>query len=335
MRSVLVTGASTVLGELLVRSLVSDARVRHVLAVGTEPEERALPFDHGSRLTYIQADLSSTRRVHHLLFGPARELDTEVVVHLPQHDRAHDRGGRVHRKNVEAVRSILDLSHRHPTIRRVVLKSYAEVYRVSIRLPTLVTEDHPLNLHPGAPQYVRDRVEADLTACARMGLSNAEIVVLRCAEALGPGTGSQLFDFLDSPVASRPAGFDPMVNVATKRDIVRALELATHGSGEGVFNIRGYDTLPLSVTLRKWGTAAIPLPGSIIEPLYQLRHRLRGSNFSYGLNRKRMHYGLVLDGTRAQEVLGYEPRYPVDWPTGGPVYREGDEPPQPTAEVLR
>lgn len=320
MISVLVTGATTPTGERLVRSLIADTRVAHVLAVGLEPEDRALPFSHGKRLTYLPVDLTKPRRVHELLFGPAKELGVEVVVHLAQHRSAHDKGYQVHQHNVEALRSILDLSHRHPTIRRLVVRSYAVVYKVSLDLPILVTEDHPLNLSARAPQYVRDRVEADLTACARMGLADCEIVVMRCAEALAPGTGSQLYDYLDAPIALRPAGFDPMVNVATIADLVQAVELATHGSGEGVFNVPGYDTLPLTECVRKWGTPSLPMPGASIRPLYNLRHRLTGSEFSYGLNRHRMHFGLVLDGTRAREVLGYLPRSPVDWPIGGPVH---------------
>lgn len=319
MRSVLVTGATTPVGERLVRDLLTDDRVEHVLAVGLEPESRSLPFVGVRRLTYLQVDLTRPRQVHDLLFGPARELGAEVVVHLAQHRNPRDRGRKVHRSNVEALRSILDLSDRHPTIRRLVVGSHAVVYRVSLDLPTLVTEDHPLDLTPRAPQYVRDRVEADLTACARMGLADCEIVVLRCAEALAPGTGSQLFDYLDASVVLRPAGFDPMVNVATIADLVQCMSLATHGAGEGVFNVPGYDTLPLSACIRKWGTASLPVPGAAIRPIYGLRHRLTGSEFSFGLNRKRLRFGLVLDGTRAREVLGYVPSHPVDWPLGGPV----------------
>lgn len=319
MISVLVTGATTPIGERFVRSLVADTRVEHVLAVGAEPPDRALPFSHGKRLTYQRVDLAKDRGIRELLFGPARDLGVQVVVHLAQHRSVHDKGRRVHAQNVEAVRSLLHLADRHPTIRRFVLKSHAEVYKVSLDLPVLVTEEHPLNLSPDAPQFIRDRVEADLTACARMGLADCEIVVLRCAEALGPGTGSQLFDFLDAPLALRPAGFDPMVNVATVADLVDAIEKATHGSGEGVFNVPGYDTLPLSECIRKWGTPALPLPGPLVRPLYHLRHRLRGSDFSYGINRRRLHYGLVLDGTRARDVLGYVPSHAVDWPIGGPV----------------
>jgi len=316
MKAVLVTGATTPVGERLVRSLIADTRIKHVLAVGIEPREAAAPLPFGNRLTYVQVDLTRSRKVRELLFGPARDLGVEVVVHLSQHRDPNDSGRRIHRVNVEALRSILDLAHRHPTIRRVVVRSFAVVYRVSMELPVFVTEDHPLNLGPRAPQYVRDRVEADLTACARMGLSNAEIVVLRCAEALAPGTGSQLYDFLDAPVALRPMGFDPMINVATIADLVRAIESATHGSGEGVFNIPGYDTLPLSESCRKWGVPSFPVPGPLVHRMYTLRRRVVGSQFSYGLNRRRLHFGLVLDGTRAREVLGYRPSHPVDWPIG-------------------
>jgi UDP-glucose 4-epimerase len=317
--NVLVTGANTSLGERLIRSLVADTRVGHVLAVGSDPADRAVPFANDARFTYKRVDLTKPRPVRELLFGPARDLAIEVVVHLSQHRSARGRGRKIHAENVEALRSILELSDRHPTIRRVVVRSYAVVYRVGLDLPVLVAEDHPMNLDPRAPQYVRDRVEADLTACARMGLSDAEIVVLRCAEPLGPGEGSQLYDYLSGPLAVRPMGFDPMVNVSTVADMVVAFEAATHGSGEGVFNIPGYDTLPLTEACRKWGIPSIPMPGPLVAPLYGLRHRLVGGEFTYGLNRKAMHFGFVLDGTRAREVLGFTPKHPVDWPIGGPV----------------
>lgn len=323
MISVLVTGSATPLGERLVRSLLADTRVRHVLAVGWEREDRALPFADSNRLTYLRVDLTRSRQVRSLVFGPARDLGVEVVIHLAQHRSPVAEGRKVHQLNVESLRSILSLANRHPTIRRVIVKSYAEVYRVALELPVHVREDHPLDMRPTAPQYVRDRVEADLTACARMGLIDAEIVVLRCAEALGPGTGSQLYAFLNAPVALRPMGYDPMINVATVADVVRAVELATHGSGEGVFNIPGFDTLPLSEAIRRWGTPGVPLPGGLLRPLYQLRRLSDGSDFDYALNQRRMHYGLVLDGARADRELHYQPANPVDWPIGGPIRQSG------------
>lgn len=313
-RGVVVTGADAPLGERLCRALLADPEVGHVLAVGKRPLEEAITFADSRRLTYLQVDLARERRVHDLLFGPARDLGVEVVVHTAMSRDAMHEGAGVHALNVESTRALLQLCERHPTIRRFVLKSYAEVYQVQADLPVLIAEDHPLNLHPNAPQYVRDRVEADLHACVRMGLGKLQIVVLRCAEILAPGMGSQLFDYLESPICLRPAGFDPMMNVANQRDIVEAHRLAAVTEAQGVFNVPGFDTLPLSMLIQEWGRPGIPVPGPWLTPLYRWRRQLRGHDFRYGMNRRRFHYSGVLDGRRAREVLGYAPGHPIDWP---------------------
>lgn len=314
LRGVLVTGADAPIGELLARQLLADDGVAHILAVGRRRPEEALPFAHTSRLTYLQVDLSRERQVHDLLFGPARDLGVEVVVHTAMSRSAMEEGGSVHALNVDATRALLQLCERHPTIHRFVLKSFGEVYQVQADLPVLIAEDHPLNLSQNAPQYVRDRVEADLHACVRMGLSRLQIVVLRCAEVLAPGTGSQLFDYLESPVCLRPAGFDPMLNVASLKDIVAVLELAVRAREQGVYNVPGFDTLPLSVAIRKWGRVGIPLPSTWLTPLYRMRRNFAGHDFRYGMNRRRFHYSGVLDGRRAREVLGFVPKHPIAWP---------------------
>ncbi|MFN7131156.1 MAG: NAD-dependent epimerase/dehydratase family protein [Myxococcales bacterium] len=314
-RGVLVTGATTPIGAALCEELLRSDAVGQVLAVGREASEEVETLPRHPRLSYRQVDLSKPRHAQALLFGEARDLEIEVVVHLSMHRSAVEEGRRIRALNVEALRSMLELSERHPTIRRLVFRSYAEVYQVALDLPTLVTEDHPLNLAPGAPQWIRDRVEADLTACARMGLSPLELVVLRCAEVLTANSGSQLFDYLSSPVCVRPMGYDPMMNVLSIPDAVDALVRAALASGvQGVFNVPGADTLPLSACIRKSGKLEVPLPGAVIPPLYRMRRRLTGAEFSYGMNRRRFHYASVLDGTHAREVLGYVPRHRIEWP---------------------
>ena len=312
-RSVLVTGAADPIGERLCRLLLEDSRVRHVVAVsGAAPDTLPLPRDE--RLVPIQVDLRSSRRVHELLFGPARDLGVDVVVHTAMGRAVRDEGVSVHAFNVEAVRSLIELCERHPTISRLVLRSAAEVYQRQRDLPVLIGEDHPLNFDSNLPQWVTDRVAADLTACARMGLSPLSISVLRMAEVLAPGTDSQLFDYLESPVCFRPAGYDPMINVLTIEDAAQALARALHADAIGVFNIPGADTLPLSACIRKWGRAGIPVPGSWLTPLYRWRRRFTGHDFRYGMNRRRFHYSGVLDGSRARAALAFVPRHPVSWP---------------------
>ena len=156
-------------------------------------------------------------------------------------------------------------------------------------------------------------MEADLTVCARMGLSELEIVVIRAAECVGPRVGSQLFDYLRSRVCLRPLGYDPVLNVISIADLVEALRLAVHSRAQGVFNIAGVDTLPLSALVRAAGRVGVPLPGPLLSPLYRLRQLTRGTAFRYDLNLWRFHFSGVPDDRRARQVLGYQARHPVCW----------------------
>ncbi|MCB9795774.1 MAG: NAD-dependent epimerase/dehydratase family protein [Alphaproteobacteria bacterium] len=314
MSVVLLTGATTPLGERLASRLLADPRVEQVLGVALEAPARG-PTLEDPRFLYRPLDLSRSRSAHDLLFGEARELGVDVVVHAAFHRSTRARGRRAHRHNVDALRTLLELCERQPQIRRFVLRSFAQIYTVDFNLPALIGEDHPVDLSPGAPQWVRDRVEADLSACVQMGRSTLDICVLRCAEILSPGEGSQLYDYLEGPICLRPAGYDPMLNLLSLDDAAEALALAALAEGvEGVFNVPGADTLPLSELIRRWGRVGVPLPGALLAPLYRARSRLRGHEFSYGMMRQRLHYSGVPDGARAREELGFRPGRAIEWP---------------------
>jgi UDP-glucose 4-epimerase len=314
---VLVTGAGAPIGEALVRKLLDDSRVAHVLAVTGYPEN-SFPITPTKRLTVRSVDVSRNRQLHHLLFDDAKSLKVDTVIHTAMHLSATDEGARVHAYNVESVRHLMEHCERHPTIDRLVIRSAAAVYQVQRDLPVLIGEDHPLNMAGNAPQWVRDRIEADLSACVRMGMGPLRISVLRMAEVLATGTGSQLYDYLESPVCFQPAGFDPMINVLTIDDAVEALQSALHCQEQGVFNVPGADTLPLSAIIKRWGRIGLPAIDAVLTPLYRLRRRLTGHDFRYGMNRRWFIYSGVLDGSRARDTLGYVPCHRVDWPVQEP-----------------
>jgi UDP-glucose 4-epimerase len=308
---VLVTGATTPLGVALVRGLLAAPEIERVLAVGLEPRPIALGVD--PRLDYRSVDLTRTRPVHDLVHGAARGLGIDAVVHTALHRRAIDRGRHVHAQNVEATRTLLLECERQPGIRRFVYRSAAEVYALAPTEPNLLDEDAPLDFRPDMPQWLRDRVEADQLVCSRMGLSSLAIVVLRCAEILAPGTGSQLHDYLCTKVCLRPLGFDPMINVLSIADFVRAVRLALAGRGHGVYNVPGADTLPLSRVVALAGRTGVPVPGPLLAPLYRLRTWTTGLDFRYDLEHGRLHFGGVVDGARARDQLGYQPTSPSAW----------------------
>ncbi|MCA9675076.1 MAG: NAD-dependent epimerase/dehydratase family protein [Kofleriaceae bacterium] len=310
---VLVTGATAPFGAALVRALVEEPAVERVLGCAVGARGAELP-DDDDRFGYHPIDLVRARAVHDLLWGPVRDAGVDAIVHAAQHRDPAARGRRVHALNVEATRQLLLACERHPTIRHVVVRSSADVYAVRASEPNLLDEDAPLDLDPAAPQWRRDRVEADLTACARLGTTPVRVTVLRCAELLAPGTGSQLWDYLRSRVCLRPLGFDPMLNVLSMADAVEAFRRALTRGAQGVFNVPGADTLPLSRVIARWGRLDVPVPGPLLAPLYRLRARGLGLTFRYDLNLSRFHFGGVLDGRRAAEILGYRPTHPIAWP---------------------
>jgi len=313
----MVTGATAPLGQAIVEALASDPSVEQVLATGLEAEAPALPAS--PKIRYVSCDLARSRQARELMNGPVRELGIEAVFHGPLHRRATDEGERVHRINVGSTRTLLDLAERHPTITRWVQRSFAPVYRVSADVPVLIREDHPIHMGTRMPQWLRDRVEADVTAGMRMGMSQLSIAVLRFAEILAPSSGSQLHDYLRSRVCYRPLGYDPMLQLMTLEDGAEAARLALRSDAEGVFNVPGLDVLPLSEAIRRARRRDVPVPGPALLPLYAARRWALGTDFGYRLNARRFHFSAVLDGSRAAEVLGYQPTHWVDWTSVPPI----------------
>ena len=307
---VLVTGATTPLGRALVDTLASSGDCSLVLAVGREPgADQRWPAD----VVYRCVDLTRGREVHDLICGDAVEHKIDTVVHMAQHRAPLDRGRKVHAQNVTATRELLLRCTDHPTIHRFVQRSFAEVYAFEHATSDLLDEDAALDFDPAAPQWLRDRIEADLTACAHFGRP-LQIAVLRCAELLAADSGSQLWDYLSSRVCLRPLGFDPMLNVLSLEDALAAIVAAARSTQTGVFNIPGADTLPLSRVIAETVRVDIPVPGPLLAPLYGLRRRITGFEFRYDLNLRRFHIGGVIDGARARDLLGYVPSHPVQWP---------------------
>jgi UDP-glucose 4-epimerase len=307
---VLVTGATTPLGRTLVDHLASSDDCALVLAVGHEPKlDRPL---HAG-VMYRSVDLTRSRQVQDLLCGDAVEHGIDTIIHMAQHRATRDSGRKVHAQNVTATRELLFRCADHPTIRRFVHRSFAEVYALEHATSDLLDEDAPLDFDPAAPQWLRDRIEADLTVCAHFG-GPLQLAVLRCAEVLAANSGSQLWDYLSSRVCLRPLGFDPMLNVLSLEDAVAAIAAAARSTHTGVFNIPGADTLPLSRAIAETTRLDMPVPGPLLAPLYGLRRSIAGFDFRYDLNLRRFHFGGVIDGTRARHLLGYVPSHPVQWP---------------------
>lgn len=305
-RGVIVTGGASTLTRALASNLLASREVHSVVVVH-EPGA-ALPNADVPGLLHVTADLSRRRDVQNLLQGIGMTERVDTIVHACLQPGAREHGARAFRLNVESTRHLLAVAEEEAHIKRFVLRSFQDVYRVERDSPILIDETQPLELSARTPQALRNHAEADLLACSRMVDSRVQIVVLRLADVLAPGVFSQLHDYLSSKVCLRALGYDPMLNVLSLADAERALRLAVFSEAIGIFNIPGQDTLPLSELIHRAGRIGIALPGPILAPLYELRARLTPLRFHYEADRLRFHRSCILEGTKARERLHYSPQ---------------------------
>lgn len=287
---VMVTGATTPLGAALVETLLATGAVETVLAIGSGEK----PVREHADVTYRRVDVTRPRNLREVIWGEARDLAIDVVIHGAQHLSTAERPRKAGATHVDAARELLVACTSHPSIRRLVYRSFAEVYSLNGGADRL-DEKSPLEFAPSTPSWLRDRVEADLAISSHIG-SRLQIAVVRCAEIIAPDVGSQLWDYLKSRVCLRPYGFDPMLNVLAIEDAAYALSCAARSKAVGVFNIPGRDTLPLSLAIARSHRADVPVPSQLL-----------GSH--------RFHFGAVLDGSRAARELDFVPTTAVHWPS--------------------
>ncbi len=315
-RNVLVTGASSPLGERLVRRLLEDPRVDRVIAVAGGPSKRRRSI-RTPRLRILQVDLRREREVHDLLFGPAREWAIDVICHTSMHRAARDEGRadlRVQRRS----------GPRDPAARRTPPDDPPT--RAALgrrRVPGPARSAGP---DRRGPPDQHGREGPAVRARPRRGRPHR----VRAHGALEPpdrraahGRGARAWH--REPALRLPREPRLLPSRGLRSDGQRALGRRTRSRRSGsrstptaraCSTFPGADSLPLSAAIRKWGRLGLPVPGFSMTPLYRLRSRVTGTDFRYGMNRRRFHYSGILDGTRARAELGFVPSHPVSWPRG-------------------
>ena len=313
-RHVMITGASTHPGGALIKHLRQDPSIGSILVVDHPlVDQQANGPDELEKVVRVSVDLTRARDIRNLLNGIVSDLHIDTIIHLAHHRGEPKNQVKRRKLNVEGTRELINGAENHPTISKFILKSWMEIYALHSYLPNIIDEHHPLNFSSKSPAWIQERLEADQVAVDRIGSTKLKMVVLRCSDCLCAHAGSQLFNFLKSPVCFRPMGFDPMVNVLSLQDLLEAIKLAVLSNKKGVYTIPGLDTLPLSQVIKKVNRKSVPIPGPIIYGFDHLMDSLKMGGFSYNLNYRRFHFSGVLNGGNAAKNLGYCPQHPIDW----------------------
>lgn len=348
--SVLVTHADQPIGRCLVGRLCHDERIDSILAVGEGPPPRA--FDRylsaaGDRLRYTRTTLTRQRSAIELFRASAQsDRPVEAVIYVPRHVEATPRGASRSRHRSRTLSSVsprttearivLQRSLACSSIRQLVALGSAFVYRLDSGNSTRVTEESELDLAPDLPAEDRAWVDSDMLFHGELGDERLSVALLRIPTVVG-GDGAVHLNPALSALASpsraglsghpprvRPLGFDPMCALVAEEDVATAVQLALHRRAQGIFNVAGRDTMPLSrlercLARRDYAEDGSPgIAGQLWRQmagtvrLLGLPGRAGGRpDGSKGHAASYHRYGFTLDTRRAESVLGFRPAYRI------------------------
>ncbi|MDA0563708.1 NAD-dependent epimerase/dehydratase family protein [Streptomonospora sp. S1-112] len=298
-RVVLITGVSRYLGARVAEAVRTEPGVDRV--VGLDPVAPRHPL---GGTDYIQADL------HDGGIGRAvLESGADTVVHLGLTPSARHAGGRAAaaHANVLGTMQLLDACQRSDTLRRLVVRSSAAVYNQSAQDPLLCTEDRA---ERALPRSVYANSAAEVEKHTR-GLARRRpdlaVAVLRFANFIGPSVDTPLTRYFGLRLVPTVRGYDPLMQFIHEDDGIEAVRRMALSDGQGVFNVAGSGSLPLSLCLRRVGRRrfAVPEPG-----LRMLGGLARRSELDYTPEQLRvLCYDRVLDFSKLERALGWSPAY--------------------------
>jgi UDP-glucose 4-epimerase len=294
--AVLITGICGRLGKRLARVL---HRQRRVLGVDRRPFA-----DRPKDIEHAQVDIRRKK-----LKDVFRGTRVEAVVHLGVMHDPRASAADHHSWNVAGFTKLLEYVGQFHIPKLVVLSS-ANVYGPQPHNPQFLPEDSPLL---GGQNFsdIRDLVEVDMLAQSFFWkLPETETCILRPVHILGSVKNAPS-NFLRLNTIPTVMGFDPMVQVISEADVVRAIQLALQPGIRGIFNIAGVEPIPLSRILKLLGRPSVPVPYSMAKLLLRRMWTLRLTNFPPP-ELDHIRYVCMVDDRRAKEVLGFRPEVSVE-----------------------
>jgi UDP-glucose 4-epimerase len=282
---VLVTGVADQLGGQLAAQLADDPGIERVLGVDTA--RPALP--RGTRAEFVRVDIRDPRI--------AKVIDSarvDTVVHA-----APRSGADAKELNVIGTMQLLAACQRSRTVRKLVVKSTAEVYGGGAAAPAVFTEQDAQGKGDAA------EIEGYALGFARRR-PDVVLTIVRLAEIIGPHVDNALTRYFSLPFVPTVLGFDARVQFVHIADALAVLERAITHDLPGVFNVGGDGVLMLSQAIRRAGRVPLPVPRAAIGPAT----RIAGGRveLSPGLSRL-LSYGRVIDTTRLKTTFGFTPKW--------------------------
>lgn len=296
MRHVLVTGASTALGQALVERVRATAGVEEVTGHDVSetrpqsgPAAGRWSADHGDFTRILRENQIDT--VLHGALAPDRTGSS-----------TEPSGGDV----IGTMSLCAALSDRSLPVRSLVVVSSSAVYPVRSYTPLLHREDGETEKDESS--LAASLLEAEAYARNLAGRSpHLNVAILRFAEIAGPGVRGPLSSLLKRSVVPAAVGFDPLVQFLHVEDALRALLLASQIELAGSYNVASAGALRWSDATKRLGKTVVPVVPLAPGPLEPVLRTLRVPHLPNELSGL-LRFGLAMD-TAKFESAGFTPEF--------------------------
>lgn len=294
--TILVTGACGRLGKKVIRVF---HRERSVVGV----DRRPFP-DKPKDVRHEQVDIRRKKLKDIFRAEPIEAVIHLGVMHDPRVSQAEH-----HSWNVAGFQKLLEYVAQFDVPKLVVLSS-ANVYGPQPGNAQFLTEDAPLL---GGARFgeIRDLIEVDMLAQGFFWKHpKTETVILRPVHILG-GVHNAASNFLRLPTIPTLLGFDPMIQVISEGDVIRAVQCALKPGSRGIYNVAGPDPLPLSRAIKILERPSFPVPYTVGKAVLKRLWSFRLTTFP-APELDHIRYVCMVDDKRARTEIGYSPLVPVE-----------------------
>ncbi|HSB60108.1 MAG TPA: NAD-dependent epimerase/dehydratase family protein [Vicinamibacteria bacterium] len=297
--NVAVTGASGHLGTVVLKRLIDERPVKHLLSLDLRP-----PAAAAAKLRHVAADVRSPDLAGHL-------AGCDAVVHLAFIVTRHLPRREVEAVNVGGSRNVFEAAAR-AGVKRIVYTSSVAAYGVLPGHPVPIVEDTP-RLHQPDFAYAatKHEVEAILDAFeeAQPGIA---VVRLRPGIFVGGGMEHPLGRALRRGVF--PILSDAPLPLVWDEDVAEAIVLALRSELRGAFNLVADEPLTARRLAELGGFRLLDPPRLLGRGLARLGAALARLGIGDGMDPAWVENAgapLVVSAERARGVLGWRPRCPT------------------------
>ena len=298
---IVVVGAHTILGSLIVDSLEKDERIDEFYVIDLHaPTRKAY-----KKLRFIRIDLIAPG-ADAVLAEELQKAKITQIIHCALKNNPSLNWMYAHELEVIGTLNLVHAA-KAANIRKFVMCSSTVVYGASPRNPNYIAESHPLAKNSDS-HFVRDKVEAEKEVSLLFEETPQMMVtILRFCLILGPRSDNYFTELFRRPVVPTLLGYDPLMQFSHERDALRALKTAVYKDHRGTFNIVGRGVIPLSYALRQAGKVSLPLFSFMAYPAIQLLWNMQMVSVP-GRLLDFFKYLWVADGEKAKQIMNFESR---------------------------